>query len=559
MNTQRIWSGILAAALCAGLVGCVDPGSIEATAVNRYQEELLRRAHQERLGKDPNELLPVPGEGVPPLRVEKNPEGEGVVIQLPLRGAVLRALANNLEVRVISFDPAIAREDMVQAAAVFDYIVFGSAGYSETDLRLNSAAQRATRTKTRSVEAGLRNRTVTGADVTVAYRLEREATNAAGARLPTFYEPTFALELTQPLLRNAWSTVNLATLRVARLNRRISEEAFRQQVEDIVTQVVSTYWRLVQARRDVEIQEELLAKTKETQQRVEARAELDATAVQVKQTEAAVETRRAVLIRARKTILDVQDELVRLVADNEFRPMRAYELVPATPPQDSLLRIEQVDQLLVALKSNPVLQQARLAIDSADIGVTVAENQLLPRLDLRASSSMQGLDRGTTTGHDQVLDSKYHSWAVGLELEYPLGNRDAEAGLRSARFERLKAIATVRNLSLQVAQSVKERIRQIETTFEEMKAQKAAVAAAAIQLQALEDTEKIRGRLSPEFLQVKLDAQRTLAIAQRSELEALVNYNTAMVTLSQVTGTVLKQYGVELAEIYQSGQAEPSQ
>ncbi|MCD6365793.1 MAG: hypothetical protein J7M14_07955, partial [Planctomycetes bacterium] len=67
------------------------------------------------------------------------------------------------------------------------------------------------------------------------------------------------------------------------------------------------------------------------------------------------------------------------------------------------------------------------------------------------------------------------------------------------------------------------------------------------QLQAVEDIEKIRGKLTPEFLDVKLRAQESLANAERGELEVMINYNIAMITLSQVSGTVLQRYGVELA------------
>jgi len=58
-------------------------------------------------------------------------------------------------------------------------------------------------------------------------------------------------------------------------------------------------------------------------------------------------------------------------------------------------------------------------------------------------------------------------------------------------------------------------------------------------LQAVEDTEEIRDKLTPEFLLVKLQAQETLSNAQRSEIKAISDYNISQVRLKQSMGTVL--------------------
>ena len=45
----------------------------------------------------------------------------------------MRTLANNLDIQVVSFNPPISREQTIEAAAVFDYTVFGSTTYARTD------------------------------------------------------------------------------------------------------------------------------------------------------------------------------------------------------------------------------------------------------------------------------------------------------------------------------------------------------------------------------------------------------------------------------------------
>ena len=87
----------------------------------------------------------------------------------------------------------------------------------------------------------------------------------------------------------------------------------------------------------------------------------------------------------------------------------------------------------------------------------------------------------------------------------------------------------------------------VETNHAEIQVQKEAVEAARIHLQALEDSELIRERLTPEFLLVKLQAQEFLARSQRAEIKAIVDYNIALARLAQTTGTVLEMRYVQTA------------
>ena len=545
MNTRKITTALLVLGLCISVGGCVRPGTVELTDLIRYQEGMIRRSQAEREEKGLSLLRPAPTVDGPQLKVRKDAKTGKQTVELSLQDAVLLALSNNLDIRVAAFDPAITREEIVQAAAVFDYVAFGGLAYGVEDVRQNSIFNKVSNTKTRSVTAGVSKRLTTGAEASVTYGLTRSATSSGVSAGRTTYEPTIALELTQPLLRNAWRDVNLANLRIARINRKVSDAEFRRRVEEIVTNVVTTYWALVQAVQDVEIQTRLLDSTTKTLARIVQRRAIDATKANVTQTESAVAGRRAALIRAKKLVHDATDTLARLLAERRLSLLDRYELAPMTKAAAVAVKISREDQLHTAIRHNPRLIQVRLAVQAAGIALRVAKNGLLPRVDLTLAATNQGLDKDTRPPHDQALDSKYQSYSANVAAEYPLGKRNARASVRRARFEYLKMRKSLESLSLQVGEQVKERIRQIETTYEELQAQIKNVEAARTYLKTLDDIEEIRGVLSPEFLELRLRAQETLAGAERGQLSATINYNVAMITLHQATGTVLEQYGVE--------------
>ncbi len=542
----RAYRGLLAALVCVFVSGCVLPGQIDENLVTRYQKSVLSRSPQERAGSEGLDILrPVADDSVK-YKITKDKLTDTDGVQLSLDEAVRLAVSNSLDIRVVSFEPAISREQMVQAAAVFDWVVFAGASHTRTDHHTATAFPHY-QARSVPIEVGVRKMTVTGGTAQLAWDLTRNSDNSAMTVLNPNYESMLSLQLTQPLLRGGWPDYNLSALKIAQIGEKVSKSQFRQTVEQIVSDVQATYWTLVQARRELEIQNALLAKTIETRDRVSARVKVDASKVEIKQTEAAVETRRSILYRARQNIFDTQDRLARLLSVARMNPLRRYAIVPTTKPVTSKVNIDPTDQLVNALRHSPLMEQARLAISVADVQVRVAKNETLPTLNLMASVGGQGIDRvgGRAGGESLTFDYLDHS--VGLMFEYPLGNRAAKAMLRQRQFEQLQSMTEMQNTADQVAVNVRVVIRHIGTAFQEMQARKAATAASAAQLQALEDTERIRGRLTPEFLNLKLQSQATLALAEQAEMQAIIDFNTALLRLAQITGTSLQQKNIKLA------------
>ena len=87
----------------------------------------------------------------------------------------------------------------------------------------------------------------------------------------------------------------------------------------------------------------------------------------------------------------------------------------------------------------------------------------------------------------------------------------------------------------------------VETNHAEIQIQEHAAQAAEIHLQAVEDSEPIRERLTPEFLLVKLQAQGALADAQLAQIKAVADFNISLARLARTTGTVLDMRQVSTA------------
>jgi len=183
--------------------------------------------------------------------------------------------------------------------------------------------------------------------------------------------------------------------------------------------------------------------------------------------------------------------------------------------------------------------RAKLGTEIAEINLKVAKKQRLPQLDFVASAQIEGLSDSQGTAHEMITDAEHASYSIGFKIEYPLGNRNKKAGYRQKKLRHLKSLSNLQNISDQVANLVREKIRAAETAQKEITVHQDAVNASRIHLRSLEDIEIVRKKLTPEFLLAKIQAQESLADAQRSNVQAIVNYNVALTRLSQATGKLL--------------------
>jgi len=467
------------------------------------------------------------------------------VVRLSLDEAITKALSNSPEIRVVSLDASIVEQEIVKSEADLDATLFGRYNYDQSDVPTSSFSE-VGQSDVRTLESGVRQRITTGAEYSLSYALTRSWDDLVSRNPAKRYTPVLAFQLKQPLMRDGSREVTLAGIDIARLNHDMALLGFRQKADELATQVIALYWQLVQARQDLEIQQRLVQMASETFDKVQGRRQIDATDVQVQQAQVNAKVRQAQLLQAQRRVEDAQDALARLVADPGMDLVRSYEIIPDTPSSPRSGPMDSHQILATAIRGNPVLQQARLGVQIADINIRVAHNQGLPRLDLVASASAQALEETFDRSHDALSDTNYGSYAVGVVLEYPLGNRQREAEVVNRKLERKKAVAALQNLADQVAVQAKERLRRVETSFSEILVQQQAVEAANTQLQAIADSEPIRDRLTPEFLLVKLQAQESLAEAMRAQERATAEHAIALAELAQTMGTVLTLHPIQL-------------
>lgn len=465
-------------------------------------------------------------------------------VELTLYDAIRRALEHSFALRVQAYEPAISVMDVVQAEAAFDAVLQSNLSWTELDTPTASELQ-GSYSDTRVWDMTVSKLLATGATASFGYNVTRQRTNLQFVTVNPSYDNNWVSEIRQPLLRGFGVDVNRAGIDMARYNSRAERERFRRQVRETIFNVERAYWELRQARVEVAIRKQLIEQTQATLDMLEKRKQLDTLPVELSRTTALLRQREADYVAVRNNVRDAEDTLKNLMNDPKLNQGEYIEIIPIEPLATDPMIIDRIAELKQALEHREELKEAELALAAARVSVARMRNQALPRLDLLFSYTINGLGSTWSRAFDQTGDLDFEDYTVGLTFEYPIGNRAARADQRRAELQRDQARDALKQTVEQVILEVDTAVRALQASYEALNPSVAAASAAYDNLQVIEARKTT---LDPTFLDLRLSAQETLATSRSAVLQALVQYNTAIVQLERAKGTLLEYNNIMLAD-----------
>jgi outer membrane protein TolC len=210
------------------------------------------------------------------------------------------------------------------------------------------------------------------------------------------------------------------------------------------------------------------------------------------------------------------------------------------------------NSLHTALSNRSDISGSIRDVRAAAVELGVAKQDILPRLDLVASTYVAGLARRADAGRafdNQFADGR-PSYSVGFQFEIPIGNRAAHANARRRQVELQRALNRFQLTVEEAMTSVEVAVREVDTSYREMLARFEAMNAAERERMYLDD----RWRVLPgadvsaaQLLENLLDAQEFVAEEELAMVNAQVNYALTLVKLKSEMGTLLRISSCDVA------------
>ena len=360
--------------------------------------------------------------------------------------------------------------------------------------------------------------------------------------------------VTQPLLRDFRTDSNRTNLLVTRKQREITDVALQQTIVQTTRQVRNAYWDLVYARANLSVAQQSLDLSRQTLRDNRTRVEVGTMApIDIVRAEAEVARNEETAILAAAQIDLAEDSLRRLIFDPASPDYWTtnIDLTDAAPAPTDTRDVDIEAAVSKALQQRTDLVQQRKSLEATDLNLRFFKNQLLPAVDAFANYGLfyrGGLHEIPTTSAgsrrriaagaarcERMLARDAPRWTVGVQVSYPLGRSTQEVNLARARLQQTQSQLNLKDSELQAAAEVRNAGRNVNTNRRRVEASRATRILSERQLEA--EQKKFAVGLSTSFEVVQ--AQRDLAQARNSELQAIIDYVQSLVDFEavQLAGT----------------------
>lgn len=462
--------------------------------------------------------------------------------QLDLETAIQTALENNLGLSAQRYGPANAQDALIAAESAFDPIFFGNTSLSERQSPARSSALDdfvLPTSENRALGTGVSKRLSTGANVTIDTGISRQTTNNNAARNPD-YSSDVGFRVQQPLLKDAWSTVNLAPIARAKAQADQSLYQLRSDILDLMSETEIAYWNLAYAQADRDLVESSIELANNLLEENKERERLGyVTPLEVLQAQTEVFNQEENRIRADRVIEEAMDQLRDLMGKQSFFDSLTPTLEVSALPTIST-EVPELDAIVRASVANDADAAAQeLQIEVQRINRLLAQDETRPDLNLNAGLNYSGRDTDGRESYRGAYQANGYGWNVGLEVSIPWGLRDAKARLRQAKRGLEREELELYALKQQKALAARTAWRSLSTGVKRVEVTRKAL---ELNEQTFEQERARYGSGLSAYRRV-LEAQRDFDRARRNYLSAIIETLRARVRLGRIDGSILERNG----------------
>jgi outer membrane protein TolC len=344
--------------------------------------------------------------------------------------------------------------------------------------------------------------------------------------------------LTQPLLRGGGGFVYNAQEQKAQISRDVAVLARRSAAILAVETVISAYWDLVLAERQVAITQASLDLARERLRVTQIGAKGGKIAdAEIPAVEQIIATREEDVLNGELAVLNASIALRRATG----MPIGAGDL-GLRVATDLDIGDDQLDlKSLVgrAFSASPELAELAKQGESATIDIEVTENGLLPQLDAALSAGPVGQD---ATLYRSVHDAeKFDAIAItgSLTFSQSIGRHALKGQLQQQMGQRQKLRVSMVDMQAQVAQAMSRAVAGLELAKRRVQLSQRAIELANRNIKIETDRFNLGTRTNFDVLN-RLEELRQ---AELREAQAKIDWHKAETSVQALTGEILPAFG----------------
>jgi outer membrane protein TolC len=464
-------------------------------------------------------------------------------VYLSLAEARTLALQNNLDIKVQLLAPSIAKEGYNAERAKFEASFYSNVNYIKSDQpQATNLLIQGSRYETADTQLGVQVPLQTGGKLAFDLADDWTKTNFISSVFNPSYSNDFSMSISQPLLRNAGIETNTYSIRIAQYDWAIVNAQTRLEVISVIAAIDRVYWRLYAAHQQLRVRIQQYELAEVQLRRAERFVQAGQNAqVEVTRAEAGLAQSLESIIIAENNLRDRQRELKLAIQEAGLEPRGMTAIMTSTEPNPVHYTFTSDELIRQAIDNRMEMLELELRLAQADRTLQYLRNQALPLVNLDYTYNVNGLGATRDDAYDLLQDKNFEDHRIGVQLLVPLGNEAAEARVRQAFQNRRQTLATKESRQALIEVEVLNALDQLETNWQRILASRQS----ALLEERLYQAEIRQFEIGMSTSTDVLEAQASFANAQSLEINALTEYQIALVDLAYATGTLLGSANVE--------------
>jgi outer membrane protein TolC len=482
---------------------------------------------------------------------------------LGISEAVALSIRNNLNVEVERFEPLISEANRDGAWGAYDPTISADVRYDVRKSPNTFALNEASSNRDRILGGGVGLDQLIpylGASLNLRFDSSSTATRSTSQSLDPQYDSSFFITGRVPLARNLIWNAPWTNVKISEISYRRSQEVFRAELMDNVSNTVNSYWNLVAARDQVGVAQKSLDTARALLNQTQTQYEVGVVSrVEVVEAEAGVADRELAVITAANDYRNAQDLVIEIVLGRELSALTSLQFTPTEDTESYEVRQVDVERSVrVAFQRRPELQIEARVIEQGEVDLRFAKNQRLPQVDLELQYGFVGISGDGNSSLSPGFgvpppDSSYSDSTKDFFRSDGSDNYRVQ-GVFSIPFPNTTARKRVTRSQLELRRSKTRRV-QLEQTiiFEVRRAARLLVASA----QGIEASERRRlaaeEQLRAERIRLEhgestpfevLQRESDLVEAESQKIITFQAFRIAEVGLERAKGTILDFHDV---------------
>lgn len=536
---------------------------------------------------------------VPPVRPFRLPPRTGVEtqMQISLDQALALALANNKDIESARIDRLESEYTLTAAQGIYDPQL-NVTSYWEQQITPIASSLGGSSTGSLLNKTWLADPGVTqplpwyGGTVKADLSSADAYSNNTFLSLNPQYETSLNFSYTQPLWRNLLYDSNRHQIDVAKKNRSLTDEQFRQRVMTVVLQTEQAYWELSYAYNNLQVQLDAVRigiQQDESNRRQEEQGILAPIDVVAAQTQLA--NFEVGAYAAQSALTTAENALKELVLPDRTDASWSSALIPTTPEEIQAPLTPLSDAIAEAMANRPEIAEVKINGQINEKDVRYYRDQTKPQVNLTALYSRAGLAGRVlppgpnpftlaftplTTQLNElsalaglpalpavsfgsaavppvlvgnygkslagIWDGDFPTTEIQLNISLPIRNRTAEANLG-------KSLAETRRIKNQMQQTEQNIQSDVRTAMENVQMAQLRLQAAEVARESAEEqyqSEQRQFQAGTSTLFLVQQRQATMITARSQERRSQADLSEAIAQFQLATGTILGERHIVL-------------